>query len=245
MRFLLFVIALAVIVPDQFAIASPQRSKYEGNWGDFLNPVDRSDVLMERFRRLMDKKLGSLTPFDCGRAMHDTGLGPENYLSVYSKIDGKKRTYFVTNIKTDTPGVWQRTDMMSRPERAKMVKLHRKDAEIPEPIALNIREIWITMIREARPYRKVAEAEIETVFAGTDEFSIQQTNGSPLRAELRLPPSGERTDLLDHLHDDLYLYCVATPKKRSAVAKMINDEAIKLLALLHSDQRDSRTVDVR
>src|SRR5438132_9640352 len=98
-----------------------------------LTPFFKGVTYEERYRKLLESRLG-LTPFDCGREIVWPDLGPETCVAIFSRIQNRRRTYWVTLTVPGKSSFWQVTDGMNRKllnEASKMLVL-RSDAEISE-----------------------------------------------------------------------------------------------------------------
>ena len=203
-----------------------------GGWSnDHLAPPDRTDEKTNSYQRLLVEKLG-VTPFDCGRVVDSSSFGSEVLVSVYSRTQDRHRTYYVTSVSPEE-NLWQRTRSMRNTRNADSVDIHRIDAEIPEAVAVEIREVLLKMLHGARPSPPLG---LEFTIQGYLDFSIQQSDTHPLYGQLRLPGPGLKTQTLAKISKSLWEYCQATPANRPSVAKKIDNQAKRLLAALKERQ---------
>jgi len=194
---------------------------------DHLSPLDLSDKKTNSYRSFLSQKLG-LTPFDCGRVIDDSSLGPEGIVSVYSRVQNGHRVFYVTSVEARA-NIWQRSNSMRDTAQAKAVCIRRADAEIPRIVAQHISEVWLRMLRDQRP---LEPSRIEFELAGYLRFSIQQLHGPHLEGELWLPPQGPKTRALMKISENLWKYCKSSPANRAPMAKTIDSKARQLLGQL-------------
>jgi hypothetical protein len=217
---------LAITMVAGLALAEKQGADRAN--ADHLSPVDRADEKMEKFRALLNLKLG-VTGFDCGRVIDSSSLGPEGVLSVWSETKTGRRTYHVTSVEA-IDNLWQLTKSMRQPDNARAVATHRMDVEISEAIAEKIKQAWTKMLETERP---ASSSEVRYVMDGYLDFSIQRPgDSSALYGQIRLPAPGPKTEALAKISDALWEYCKAAPADRPAIANKIDREATRLLALL-------------
>ena len=198
-----------------------------GQANDHLAPPNRADEKVNSYQRLLLAKLG-VTPFDCGRVVDASSFGPEILVSVHSRMQDGRRAYYVTSSSPEG-NLWQRTYSLRRPGNAESTRIRRIDAEIPESVALEIKEVWLRMLRRARPSPPLG---LEFEIQGYLEFSIQQSNSHSVHGQLQLPASGPKTQTLAEISDDLWKYCQAAPTNRHAIADKIDKNAKRLLESL-------------
>jgi hypothetical protein len=203
---------------------------------DYLQPTDRSDEKLNKYRNLLEAKLG-ITPFDCGRVIIHGGLGGrDSSVSVSSRRSGNGGlTYWVTLVEADN--LWEQTNGTKHLEKARRVKVKRVDATIPTQIAQTLKEVWSRMLHNVRARKaKLAKSEtaIEIELIGLAMgFSLPRNKGEPLRGEFPFKPQpGTRTYALMELSDALYDYCQADDDKREAIGSRIQRDAKRLLARL-------------
>ena len=155
---------------------------------DHLSPLDFTDRKTNSYRSFLNRKLG-LTPFDCGRVVDDSSLGPEGIVSVYSQVQNGRRVFYVSSVEARA-NIWQRSNSMRDIAQGKAVGVRRVDAEIHRAVARHISDVWLRMLRDQRPFER---SRVEFELAGYLQFSIQQTHGTRLEGELWLPPQGPKT----------------------------------------------------
>lgn len=194
---------------------------------DYLSPLDFSDKKTNSYRRFLSQKLG-LTPFDCGRVVDDASFGPEGIVSVYSRTQNGRRTFYVSSVEA-TMNIWQRSNSMRDIAQARAVGIRRVDAKIPPAVAEHVREVWLRMLSDQRPLER---SRIEFELAEHLRFCIQQPHRSALEAELWLPCLGPNTRALEKISESLWKYCKSAPANRAAIARQIENEATRLLARL-------------
>lgn len=192
---------------------------------DNLVPVDWKIKTEDRYRRLLELKLG-ITPFDCGRAIMQPSFGGETSVSVYSLLTKNgQRTYCVTYCEAEA-NFWQRTNGLQHIDAARNVRVRRIDAEIPQQAAGIVKEVWLRMLQDSRPIDPTSR---KFVVSGLDvEFSLQRSDDRPVYGDLGLPAQGNKTKALKRLADALVEYCQAAPAKRTAIANKIEREAKQL-----------------
>ena len=208
-------------------LTSAEARNAHGASADHLSPVDLSDKKTNSYRSLLTQKLG-LTPFDCGRVVDDSSLGPEGIVSVYSQVQNRRRVFYVSSVEA-TANIWQRSNSMRDIAQAKAVGIRRVNAEIPRVVAQHVSEVWLRMLRDQRPFER---SRVEFELAGYLQFSIQQTHGARLEGELWLPPQGPKTRALVKISESLWKYCKSSRENRAPIARTIDSEARQLLAQL-------------
>jgi hypothetical protein len=161
---------------------------------------------------------------------------PESTTSVYSVSTNGRPTYYVTDISA-AANLWQRTDGVRYPTRAKDIKVKRLDAQIPKRTAQLIKEVWLQVLkgpngpRPIQPPPRVIALDVTHA-----EFSLARPDAAPLRGDLDFSLSfpGRRTKQLVDILNRLYDYCKAGPSERPAIAEKIDRQATHLLADLRS-----------
>jgi len=195
--------------------------------GDHLSPLERLDERTTKYQEFLTTKLG-ITPFNCGRVVDQPSFGSESVVSVYSQTQNGRLVSYVSCVQA-AENLWQRSKSMHDVANAQAVGIKRVDAEIPSAVAEHIKQVWMRMLRDRRPWKR---PRLEFELGGYLRFSIQQLHGPALEAELWLPPPGPKTQALVKISDALWEYCKATPAARPAIASKIDREATALLALL-------------
>ena len=197
---------------------------------DYLQPTDRSDDKLTKYRHLLESKLG-ITPFDSGRVIMPAGLGGRDAsVSIYSqRIKDGTRTYWITSVETNN--LWEQTNGVRNIEKAQNVKVRRVDAPIPEKTAQLLKRVWSHMLTHVRaPQAKWIQNELIGVAM---DFSIQRNNAAPLRGEFHFKPlQGTRTYALMELSEALFDYSQAGGTKRVGIGTRIERDAKQLLARL-------------
>jgi hypothetical protein len=205
----------------------------EGLGGDHLEPQPFRAHL--KYRKVLLSKLG-VTPYNHGRLIVLPFSDREDSQSVYSRSSKGRRIYYITRISSEE-SLWNRTDGGRYPERARSVKTHRIDIEMPERTAELLRQVWLGMLegpQGPRPTPPPNPHILPQLHPMYFEFSIERADGAPLVGALNLSAgsSGEKTKRLVELSEEIYHYCIAQPAKRPAIAKKIDEKAQNLLGLL-------------
>jgi hypothetical protein len=186
------------------------------------------------YRNILLSKIG-VTPFNCGRAMLLPPSEPEASISVYWLTENGKRIYFVTSMSA-AKNLWQQTDAIRYPMRAKSVQVDRIDAEIPGRTARLIRDVWLRMLKGPSGPRSVPQRRNEIELDATHaEFSLEIPNSPPLIAELDFSASfpGKKTKQLVDVWNDLYDYCRASASVKPKISAKVESKAVALLAELN------------
>lgn len=200
---------------------------------DHLQPIDLNRFA--QYREVLKSKL-CLTPADYGRAIARPSFTPEETVSVYSSGHARQARFQLTYLIA-ADNLWQRTDAGHYPERARSVRVHRIDAEIPQRTAELVSEVWLRMLSGSQQPRQTPPPQRQTISVeGTiDEFWLEREDGRALFGEIdtSIPPAGPKTKALLNLSRTLVDYCKAEPVKRPAFAAKINMQATELLSRLH------------
>jgi len=102
------------------------------------------------------------------------------------------------------------------------IQVRRFNAQLPEPTALALHSVWVTMLKQARPDPcKDCSGE------GTTEiFSALMPNGRTVEAAMIY--SGPNTLELAKLAGDLIEYCRAPATERDGIARNLEKKAVEL-----------------
>jgi hypothetical protein len=178
------------------------------------------------YRKLYEEKL-FVTPGEISRYVHLPGpiAEPETVLAVYRK-PGRDKTlpaeYWVT-VTQPSRRIWDLVEA-SQTERSNQQNLSVKrwDAQLPEAIALAIRDVWLRMLNHSGP-----DSCPECFSDNTTEiFSAVDSNGKQLRAELPKKP-GKQTLAFLRLADLLVDYTNG-PSERLRITRKIKSEIAQL-----------------
>jgi hypothetical protein len=195
---------------------------------DHLAPVNVEEH--PSYRKLLRSKL-CLTPFNCGRAILLPPFDPESSTSIYSVSNNGQVSYYVTEISV-TANIWQRTDAVRYPERAKEVKVQRLDAQLPAQTAELIKRVYLRMLEGPHGPKRLPSSPRTIVLDATHaDFSLERPNTTPLYGDLDFSLSfpGRKTKQLVDIWNRLYDYCKASADKRRSIASEIDQRAKRLL----------------
>ena len=185
---------------------------------------------LPEYRRIWSAKL-EVTPFDCGRFVVLPAFEPESSVSIHSYLGRDGMTGYRVTYILAAKNMWQASDMIRYPEKARAIRTRRIDADIPGPAAKLLREVWLKLLRGVHPNESTTPRDVIPIDTPYFEWSLQPPNGPPLRVEANFYI--ETTPLLKlfaHLSDvTLPAYCRAEPAKRPAIARQIEKEATALL----------------
>ena len=195
---------------------------------DHLAPVNLNEH--PSYRKMLTSKL-CVTPFNFGRAILLPPFDPESSTSIYSVSNNGKVSYYVTEISA-TANIWQRTDAVRFPERAKEVKVHRLDAKLPAETAELIKQLFARMLEGRHGPKRLPSQDRTIILDATHaEFSLERPNSTSLYGDLDFSLSfpGRKTKQLVDIWNRLYDYCKAPADERRTIASDIDQRAKRLL----------------
>ncbi len=184
------------------------------------------------YRRIWAAKL-EVTAFDCGRFVSLPPFDPESSVSMYSyKSDSGLRKYRITYILA-ADNMWQASDGVKYPEKAKSIRTTRVDLDMPESTALLLRNVWLRILQGDHPTESTTPRDRIPIDSPHFEWSLQRSNAPTLRVQdnFYVHPTPV-AKLLEDLSDvTLPAYCKAEPSKRPTIVRQIEAQASALLKL--------------
>jgi hypothetical protein len=184
------------------------------------------------YRKIYTSKLEQ-TPFDCGRFVSLPAFEPESSVSVYSyrSEDGVTK-YRVTYILA-MDNMWQASDGIHFPERAKAVKTRRIDADIPASTALLLKNVWLRILSGSHPTAATTPQEVIPIDTPTFEWWVQRAGASALAVQanwyIKVNPLLKRFADLPGV--TLVSYCKADVRARSEIAHQVEAQSKTLMRM--------------
>jgi hypothetical protein len=220
----IFVAAFLAVGVSENGVAS---GKYKRDLDQLLSFTYAFD---KKVRPTIETKLLQ-TPANYGRMLTlQAGVG-ESAVSVdCPTVDPKNAVCRViltraqSNMENTMVEYWGKADAIRKVEEIAVV---RTDAEIPKTTATAFRDCLRVMIPE--PGDPLELHSLTITDNDRIEFWLEEPN-MPIRKGERAEYPGKRTKTLIRIGDLLTRYVEAAPSERAAVAKQIENEAIRILA---------------
>jgi hypothetical protein len=195
---------------------------------DHLLPVEEHGLARDHpsaiYRKLWQRKL-LVTPGNVARFAHIPGSNQTEVVVCINRSNrvGGAYSITVTEASSSLWGCIRTADEKVTDPRS--VHIRRCDAPFPDSTAVVIRNLWLAMLKQARPLSE----RIIAVDSTSEIFSAMNAEGKVLEAEA--PPfESKNIDELERIGLLLLDYCDVRLDKRPELSREIEKRAARLLA---------------